>query len=347
MNPRTTGLLAVVLLVLGGIAFFMEQQREASKAPPSDQIFPDLVVAEVDRIEITKQNLTARLEKRSGTWIAVEEGEKPADAKAVDALLTDLGQLVSTDLVSTNAANHAVYEVDDTGIVVKLAEGGKEVAAFIVGKPGPDYNSSYVRPLEKDATYRVPVYLRTKVDRGAQSWRNKTLLDLPQDEVSAYRTTNAEGSTRFERAAEGWRSTEPFAGRVEKPEIMGMVLSSVARIVATGFADTVDAATAGLTPPERLLEIEVKDGKKHVIEIGRETAARQTYTRVQGTEDIFLVPVGRWNTVFRKAEEIAVPDAGGSGEAGGASGAGGAGAAAPAGGTDGTGSTTPPTTGGE
>lgn len=320
MNPRTTGLLAVVLLVLGGIAFFMEQQREASKAAPSDQIFTDLVIAEVDRIEITKQNLTARLEKRSGTWIAVDEGEKPADTKAVDALLADLGQLVSTDLVSTNADNHAVYEVDDTGIVVKLAQRGREVAAFIVGKPGPDYNSSYVRPLEKDETYRVPVYLRTKVDRGAQSWRNKTLLDLPQDEVAAYRTTTTEGSTRFERAADGWRSTEPFAGRVEKTDVMGMVLNSVARIVATGFADTVDAATVGLVPPDRLLEIETRDGKKHVIEIGKENPARQTYTRVQGTADIFLVPVGRWNTVFRKAEEIAVPDGGGA--AGGESGAG-------------------------
>lgn len=308
MNPRMTALLAGALVVLGGIAFFMQKQHEEAKLPPSGKLFPTVEIDQLDGIDIEKQSVETKLAKRDGVWIVLNEDEKPADPKLVEDLLTDIDQLTNTDLVSTNPDNHTVYEVGETGVNVTLRQNGKDVAAFVVGKPGPDYKSSYIRPLNKDETYRVPVYLRTKVDRGGQPWRNKTLLNISQDDIASYRTTDADGSVSFERSTGVWRSTEPFAGTVELTDVMGMVLNSIAKIVASGFADSVDVATTGLEPPVRKLEIHTVDGKDHVIEIGNENPSRQTYTRVEGQEQIYLVPVGRWNTVFRKAEDIAKPD---------------------------------------
>ena len=332
MNPRTTALLVGVLLVLGGIAFFVERQHDAGMAPSSEKLFPTVVIDKVDDIEIQKQNMEVRLAKRNGQWIVLTEDEKPADPKLVDGLLADVDRLVNTDLVSSNPDNHALYEVAETGVTVKLSQDGKDVADFIVGKPGPDFNSSYIRPSDRDETYRVPVYLRTKVDRGTQPWRNRTLVDIPQSDVASYRTTDADGTVRFERSGDTWHTTEPFAGTVTQSDVMNIVLNSISKIVASGFADTVDAVTAGLDPAEKTVEIHTLNGEDYVVEIGRENPRRQTYTRLKGREEIYLVPVGRWNTVFRKAEEVATPDpepgtedGAGSGTDAGATGAPGAG----------------------
>ena len=113
---------------------------------------------------------------------------------------------------------------------------------------------------------------------------------------------------RFERTETGWKTTEPFVGTVQLDDVMNMVVGSIAKITATGFADTVDAVTAGLEPPVRTIEIQTKAGSEHFVEIGLENPARQTFTRIRGDEQIYLVPVGRWNTVFRKAGDVAAPD---------------------------------------
>ncbi|MEZ4650451.1 MAG: DUF4340 domain-containing protein, partial [Candidatus Eisenbacteria bacterium] len=308
MNPRMTALLAGVLLLLGGLAFFLEQRNEEAKAPSTDKLFPEATADAIDAIDLVKQGIETKMEKRNGTWIVLTENEKAADPKAVEELLADVDKLTNSDLVSTNKANHEVYEVGDTGVNVTFAKDGKDVAEFVVGKPGSDFNSSYIRPTDGDDVYRVQTYLRLKVDRGARGWRNKTLLDVPQEDILAFSATSGDTVNRFERDGAGWKATVPFEGKVIEPKVMDIVMNSLAKITATGFADTIDVATAGLEPPQRYVTVETADGKKHVIVIGDENPSRQTYTRVEGDDQTYLVPVGRWNTIFRKASEIAVPD---------------------------------------
>lgn len=308
MNPRTTALLAGVLLVLGGLAFFLDQRNEESKAPSTDRLFPEATADAIDAIDLKKQGIETKMEKQNGTWIVLTEGGHPAEAKAVQDILADVDKLTNSELVSTNPANHEVYEVGETGVTVTFAKDGKDVGEFVVGKPGPDFNSCYIRPTDGDDVYRVPTYLRLKVDRGSRGWRNKSILDIPKDDIVFFSAAEGDTVNRFERSATGWRSTDPFQGNVVDHKVMDLVLDTLAKIVASGFADSIDVATAGLESTQKFLTIGTADGKSRVISIGNETPARQTYTRIEGDDQIYLVPLGLWNTVFRKAEEIALPD---------------------------------------
>jgi hypothetical protein len=209
-------------------------------------------------------------------------------------------------LVSNQAANHAVYEVDETGVDVKLSQNGAPSAWFVVGKPGPDYMSSYIRLHDEDETYSVPVYLRPDVDRGDRTWRDQTILSVDRTNIASYTyTPEEEPSVTIEQDEAGtWTVTAPEQRAVQQ-QILDIVLSSLTDIRASAFADTVDPATAGLASAARVLEIRERDGSTHVLEIGAENEKRQSYTRLQGNETIYLVPVGRWNTIFRKLDEIA------------------------------------------
>jgi len=306
MNLRTTLLLALILLVLAGVATVMEKNRKQARAPRTEALFPGFNIDAVDALEISSGNIKVELVKEADIWIVSSENSKPASVDLVRNILDKVDGLEGSGLVSNKAANHSVYEVDATGVEVKLTENGVPSAWFIVGKPGPDYMSSYIRLHDEDETYRVPVYLRPDVDRGGRTWRDQTILSVERANIASYTyTPDEERSVTVEQDEAGtWTVTAP-ENRAVQQQILDIVLSSLTDIRASGFADSVDVATAGLESPTRVLEIRARDGSAHVLEIGAENEQRQSYTRLQGEETIYLVPIGRWNTIFRKLDEIA------------------------------------------
>ena len=114
-----------------------------------------------------------------------------------------------------------------------MSAGGDEVAHVIVGKPGPDFMSTYLRPVDQDNVYRVSVYLRTQVDRGDQTWRHKTILKVAQSEIASYTATDSTGvRVTVGRDETGqWRMSEPKEG-LARSELVPMVLQAMADMIA-------------------------------------------------------------------------------------------------------------------
>ena len=310
MNARTTILLVVILVVLGVVATLTESNRKKQWKPTGNRLFPEYVKEDADFVDLTKGNLHVALAKKNGTWMVETEKGQPADTALVEGILGNLEGLTSDDLVSTKAESHPALEVDSTGVEVKVTTGGSEVAHLIVGKPGPDYMSTYIRPADQDNVYRVPVYLRTQVDRGDQTWRNRNVLTLSQHDIVSYSTT--EGTTKITLTQETpgqWRMTAPQESAVDMG-LLPMILQSMTNITAREFADSLSSlADAGLDPPLRTLEVETRSGERYLLAIGRMNEANQSHVKREGDETVFLVPAGRWNTIFRTAEELMAPDA--------------------------------------
>ncbi len=306
MNARTTLTLGLVFAVLAGAAFMMERNRQAEKSPEGDRLFPKLNSEKVTEIGIRKGNVEVQLAKQDGVWLSMLENEKPADPKLIEELLGDLDQVTNVGLVSTNPENHTTYEVGDTGVAVDIKQDDGTTVSMIVGKPGTDFMSTYIRRDGADETYRIPVYLRTKVDRGGRTWRKETFLDIPQSDIARV-TLKGEHTAVMENVGGSWKMIEPFRGTVD-PSLQSVIVSSLSKLRSTGFADTVSVAAAGLDSPTQTMEIETKDGTKHFVEIGYTNERQQTYTRLQGDDQIYLVPLGRWNTIFRDPAELALPD---------------------------------------
>jgi len=97
----------------------------------------------------------------------------PADGAAVDGLLADLAGLEVSAVVSKNAAKQAVYETDaEQGIAVRLeGEGGRLIAAFVVGKRGPDFASAYLKRDGAAEVLLVSRDIRTPLGKPAETWK--------------------------------------------------------------------------------------------------------------------------------------------------------------------------------
>lgn len=109
---------------------------------------PELAVAEVDRVEVTKGESTMAVRREGDDWV-LEPEDFPAAAPQVDTMLQMLADIRVTDLVSEYAA-YSRFELDpDSALRVTAYGGGEVLRTLEIGKEARTYQHTYVK-LEGD-----------------------------------------------------------------------------------------------------------------------------------------------------------------------------------------------------
>lgn len=163
----------VVLLGIGvwGLMRWAEPP-EALQAMPS---WPAVVPAKVTNIVLHAAGpgmSPVHLERRGKTW-RVREGKhwQDADAQAVADMLGTLATMRPDRVVTENPAHDAELRVTDAANRITLKDAqGAVVLDLLVGKPGPDLVSTYVRLAGKPAVLSVNRALDWQVRRPASAW---------------------------------------------------------------------------------------------------------------------------------------------------------------------------------
>jgi len=174
VSTRTTWVLLAVLLGCVAAAYFVQGPGSADRPRERAALVPGLKTGDVAAIRAGKAGAEVVLTRVGGSW-KVGAAMWPADGAAVDALLAKLADMREGTVVSTNPANQSAYETDaQQGIAVRLeGAGGKAIAAFVVGKRGPDFASCYLRRDGASEVLLVTPDLRLDFSRPADSWREQ------------------------------------------------------------------------------------------------------------------------------------------------------------------------------
>jgi hypothetical protein len=164
--------LLALLVVFGVAAALVVGPWRSDRPREHGAALPGLSPGEVQAIRISRAGGEVLLAREGGGW-KLGETKEAADAAAVDALLADLAALEVGAVVSKNAAKQEAYETDARqGIAVRLeGAGGKLIAAFTVGKRGPDFASAY---LKRDGAVEVLLVsrdVRTPLAKPAENWK--------------------------------------------------------------------------------------------------------------------------------------------------------------------------------
>ena len=172
MSARATLALLAMLVVLGAAAFFALGPGSPDRAREHAAVFPGLKAGDVSLIRAARGGAEVVLAREGGSW-KLGPAKEPADAAAVEALLAGLVEARVSSVVSTNPRKQSAYETDaEQGIAVRLeGAGGKALAAFVVGKRGPDFASCYLRREGASEVLLVSSDLRLDLSRPAEAWR--------------------------------------------------------------------------------------------------------------------------------------------------------------------------------
>ncbi len=239
MQQRQLVWLIVALLVLLAIAYFSGTfSNEISTIEVPELSFSDEAI---ETFSITTGDTTDLVFiKEEGAWVLSSPVSARADSLAVSRLIQNLAGLELETVVSTNPDRYEEYGVGPSAqqITVTMDE---ESATLTVGRPGPDFQSAYVRLNEDPRVFLTngQLYLNREVD----TWRDKTVIDLRPQTIEQLAFSSA--SFEYELAVNNgaWTLIDEGSTTQADSALVARYLNRFTPLTALGFFEQVDPGT--------------------------------------------------------------------------------------------------------
>jgi len=296
-------ILIPVLIVLAALYFIVSLSERRGGGP--DPLFPEFSGDAAAGIYMYVDGRTVVLEKRDGLWIVPGEDSLPADPAGVGAILNKVASFSRSDKVSSNPGRRSVYQVDSTGILVSTVDSkGDTIAAFVVGKVGPDYQSSYVRAADSDDVILASGYLRSMFDRGKRTWQDRLIFDFKPDDISRVDIRRGEEEYTLSRAAVGgWVITAPETTACRQ-NFATRLVRMLALLRCDGFAGRLPLPSANVAGSDTTLWFAISGGEEHRLLFGSENDAGQVHLTKDESDVVYLLARVKVNQLTPSLSEM-------------------------------------------
>jgi len=171
----------------------------------------DIDTARVTKIVITKGGQVTEMTKDEGSWqLPLSNGKKvTAVPKKVTGFLSSLITIKPSRVVTRDQSKWGEYQVDSTGVQIKVYEGSKKTLDIIIGRfgiKGQREFYSHVRLTEDNSTYIADGFMGISLSTDINSFRNNQVLKIITDSVTA---------VSFNYPDSSFQLTKSFAGNWE------------------------------------------------------------------------------------------------------------------------------------
>ncbi len=252
MSQRSTYLLLGLFFALILIAYVLlrsPEEREASYSVEDAALSIDS--SSVQSIKIVRPSATVSVQDIGGTWYVVKDDGSwryPADVSSVERLLSNVQNLKIRSLISSNPQKQNLFQVDSTGTQVFLTDRSGKVAGLVVGKMGPSFSETYIRPSNSANVYLAEGISSWEVNKELRDWRDKTILKVAQDSVRAI---------SYKYAKDRFSVTRDSVWHIKKDTVasslMMGILNSLVNLRADDFVDSL----IKVLPPQAQIDIAV------------------------------------------------------------------------------------------
>lgn len=287
LTRKSVALLAIAA-VLTALNLLDLRSRDASG--PSLPSLPVVAVDAVTRLTIGDQLNLLTIERASADapWNIVAPLQYPADAQVVAGFIKALSAGVPMT-TRIDEGRLEEYGVDDQHALRAeiYTDGATPAVAIVVGKTaGPD--SSFIRLPGSDVVYRAAVGPRTRFERAAGDWRDKSVLALDPAAMRGLSLVRGAETLRFvrsEAAPKAWSLIDaPFA---IDPESVDLLARALSRIRAGEIHDA--GYDAGWEVPAATATLTLADGSLHRLVLGSKVDERSAWIRVDERPEVFRV----------------------------------------------------------
>ena len=280
--------LLVVLAIL--VAVFAISRLSVDRARGDKPLYPDFRPESVTRIAIDGKQRQSVFESTGDTWLVVSEDSFPAEPGVVDAMLGKIPGFSKKDMISSNPEKQQIYQVDSTGIAVTMeTAGGEVVASFVIGKAGPDYQSTYVRETGSADVILAPGYLPQAFERGNRSWQDRTVYSLEPDEFVSLTVRRPDETVAIRRNTAGeWFISEPES-MASDPGAISRLLRTLGSLRCDDFAGKGLLPEYGLDAADSSLHFTTADGAEHEMVFGSSTEKNRVYTATSISDVVYLL----------------------------------------------------------
>jgi hypothetical protein len=309
---RRTNILVTALVLLAGIYTIVSFSDRRGSGP--EPLFPDFEAETAAAIYIEASGEKVTLKKAAGGWTVPSEDSLPADPRGVEAILAKVADFSLKDRVSANPGKRSVYQVDTSGVFVSIVgEDGDTTAAFVVGKVGPDYQSSYVRDAWSDDVILTTGYLRSMFDRGEMTWQDRLVFHYKPDEISMITISRGEEKYTLSPGAGGeWHIAAPESSACRQDRATRLVrMLSILR--CEDFAGRLPMPAANVDAGDTTLWFATVGGNEHRLAFGSENEQQRVYFVKDDSDIVYLLSRIKVNQLLPSLSEM-LPEESGAAE---------------------------------
>ncbi len=263
---KTTILLAVVLgvlIVVTATASIISNGKQENK---NGEALITADIHEINKIEIIKNGEIQELNKIENKWVVSSKLGVDADQVAVNEMINKTKEMIKGDLASTNPEKKASFEVDESGVEIKMYSEDSLITDFFVGKAGADFNSTYVRLAEEDNVYLTKNYIRMYFDKS--DFRDLAILDFDKEKATEIKIDQQGEEIIILTKKDGvWKAEwyDPF--KVDENKVTSL-LSSLSKLTAKDVIVDKDLSDAGLAKPEITLTVKIEN-EEEILLVGK------------------------------------------------------------------------------
>ena len=188
MKSNKTYLLAVILIVLAVIAYFLTSERgeKTSTYKLEKQLFA-VDSASVDKIELEQNGKKVTLAKVGVEWRVTQPTEYSAYQQFIGTALKDLKNYKLESKVSDNPSNKDKFGFNDTNFVkVTVYQGGNPVGSLLVGNASSGPGQTFIKKPESNDIFLANDFLRTDFAKeNMTDWRDKLICTIPKASIKS------------------------------------------------------------------------------------------------------------------------------------------------------------------
>lgn len=248
---NATKTLSIIFFSLLMLTALVKWGSEATSSEAFRSSILEVDTSRVNKVVIDSptQDQAITLKKEDGGWMVSDnllDTSYPADGSLVERAIDQLNQLNVKAVATRDPAKYTRYKADSTGTEVLLFNGDNQLGGIIIGAPQfvsrREFNS-YVRPVDDKAVYTVEGFLSSSFSADVSRWRDKTVWELNEDDISqvdflfpadsSYSITKADGNE--------WISD----GDTLKQSSVNSILRKFSPLRAGGFIDTLSTSNFG------------------------------------------------------------------------------------------------------
>lgn len=290
--------IVAVVLALAGMAYQLSQSAGWSSAKSGREMFPDLPVNDVAKIQIQTGSDKLTLQRQSSGWQVVERGGYPADFAKIRDLIRSLWELKAVREMQVGTAQFGRLKIlppgkgENSGTQIDLLDSnGKSLGTLILGKKQEQSDESATGPAGRfvfnpshpDRVYVVSDSFDSADPLVIGQWIDKAFISADNLKEVTKAGTDPKTGWKLARTNDKaeWKLEDASPNESVKKEFAGSLTGFHPSITDVLPADTA-ADKTGLRQPTTA-DLTAFDGFEYRMEIGKQGAEKSRYVQVNVT----------------------------------------------------------------
>ena len=300
---RSTSLLLVLFLALGGYAYFIESERSpASEDPPAEQAF-DIEADAITSLTVTSDNgdvtEVSRADTDTTTWSITAPFSASADGNAASAIANSLASLEISRVVETETTDLSLFGLTEPGFSVTFGS-ENNTETLLIGDETPTGSDRYANIGGTNRVFLIASFLESTFNRSSLDLRDRSLLEFAGPDVTGLTIEQESSILRFSKADGAWNLVEPVRARGDFGLVEGLSgrIGSAEMIAVEAESVDGDLEPFGLDKPQMTVTVETDTGS-HVLVMGNESPAGTVYGRDASRSLVFTADAALFDELAR------------------------------------------------